>query len=98
MRCLVDSWTSTTHAHFDLRLLGLFSPQVSPCPRFRTLQGMAESTDDSNFFTCDFHGVLELHVLGIDEMGATQLSSIVELRLFRGPMLFLYSLRSFRHS
>ena len=62
----VDSWASARHAYFDLRVLGLFSPQVSPVHLvLKTLQGTAESVDDCNFF-----GVLELHVIPIDEINA----------------------------
>ena len=83
MRSPVDSWASARHAYFDLRVLGLFSPQVSPVHLvLKTLQSTAESMDDCNFF-----GVLELPVIPIDEINAPQLSSIAELRLLSGSML-----------
>ena len=46
-RFLVVSWACTMHACFDLRVLGLFSPWASPCPSFRTLQGVAASMGNS---------------------------------------------------
>ena len=37
MRYLVDSWASTMHEYFDLRVLDLFSPQVFPVPKVLNL-------------------------------------------------------------
>ena len=48
-------------------------------------------------FTSIFHGVLELHVIRIDLVSASQLASMAELRLFNSPMLLFLSLSCFRH-
>ena len=43
-----------------------------------------------------FHGVLELHAIRIDEIDRFQFSSIVELRLFKSPILLFLLLTALR--
>ena len=94
MRFLIDVWASTMHACFDFRI-SLDSPQVSPCQVFEPCKAKADSTDNSNFLRAFFHGVLEVHVIRIDEMNASQLSGIVELRFFDGSLPLFSSLSRF---
>ena len=63
----------------------------------RTLQGTADSIDNSNFLRF-FHGVLGTSCHPDRWNKCPRFSSIVELRLVNSPMLFLYMLRSCRHT
>ena len=55
---------------------------------FRNFHGIADFICTSSFFSRILHGVLELHVIKIDKINSSQLSSIVELRLLCRRMRF----------
>ena len=87
-RFIVESWVSTMHACFclldfvgifdfvvDLRLVGtLFVLR---------LQGIAASIGISNFFLTFSNGFLELSVIRVDKIDASQFQSTIELWFFR---------------
>ena len=62
---------------------------ASNCPGHRGFQRNLQ------LFTRVFHGVIELHVVRIDVIDVSQLSSIVELRHVYSPMPFFFLLRGF---
>ena len=67
---------SALHAYFDLRVMELLSPQVSPCESNCTLEGMVESIDDSNLVRV-FIGVFQLHLIRIDEKSASRIFAML---------------------
>ena len=82
MNVLVDSCASRTHAYLDFRELELFLQQVSPCLELRVLRAMEIPVALPAFYARFFVVSLELPVVQIDEVNASQLSSIVELSVF----------------
>ena len=69
------------HAHFDLRVLDFFSPQVS-LPRHGCFQAIPNGP-------YVFNGVFELLITRINRVDASQLSRIIELRFLDKPLLAL---------
>ena len=95
-RFLADSRASTTHAYLHLGVLGSL-PQASLRWKFWTLQRHSWSHGQFQLCGAFFNGFLALQIFWTKKVDASQLSGIVELRLFNRPLLFFSSFSCLCH-
>ena len=88
MRVLVDSWASMIQSYLDLRVLEFFVRQVTRASICEFCKAWPIPVAGQTFCARFFHGILELHVIWIDVIDSSEVTSTFELRIFNRPKRF----------